>query len=222
MRCCMRTDSSGYIPAALSALSMIASGCPGGVWAGVGGKGGAPGSSNADGSGQSEHNIRVRPERTRAGQNIFFSRAYEKSTSEPDERASEHTHPRGPSFPPHLPAPSYIAVAASLASALVGVGLSIMLSSICVATTTGLPCLLHSSMMVFCSIGTSSGAHSTPRSPRATTETGRPGVRWREEEEEEETRGRRGGVTVSRRGGKPIRNAAVRPGGGDRSRNRGG
>ena len=69
----------------------------------------------------------------------------------------------------YSPAPSYIAVAASLASALVGVGLSIMLSSICVATTLGFPCLLHSSMMVFCNIGTSSGAHSTPRSPLATT-----------------------------------------------------
>ena len=43
------------------------------------------------------------------------------------------------------------------------------LSSICVATTTGLPCARHSSMMFFCRMGTSSGAHSTPRSPRATT-----------------------------------------------------
>jgi len=45
----------------------------------------------------------------------------------------------------------------------------IHLSSICVATTEGFPCLRHSSMMVFCKIGTSSGAHSTPKSPRATT-----------------------------------------------------
>mmetsp|Transcript_34685 Transcript_34685/g.78286 ORF Transcript_34685/g.78286 Transcript_34685/m.78286 type:complete len:248 (+) Transcript_34685:547-1290(+) len=65
-------------------------------------------------------------------------------------------------------APSKTAVATSLASARVGTGCSIMDSSICVATTTGLPILLHSSMILLWIIGTSSGAHSTPKSPRAT------------------------------------------------------
>mmetsp|Transcript_5056 Transcript_5056/g.10202 ORF Transcript_5056/g.10202 Transcript_5056/m.10202 type:complete len:200 (-) Transcript_5056:709-1308(-) len=43
-----------------------------------------------------------------------------------------------------------------------------MLSSICVATTTGLPTFRQVSMIVFCKRGTSSGGHSTPRSPLAT------------------------------------------------------
>ena len=58
---------------------------------------------------------------------------------------------------------------ATRTSALVGVGLSIMDSNIWVATTTGFPCIRHVSMICFCNRGTSSGAHSTPRSPRATT-----------------------------------------------------
>mmetsp|Transcript_2219 Transcript_2219/g.5210 ORF Transcript_2219/g.5210 Transcript_2219/m.5210 type:complete len:214 (-) Transcript_2219:717-1358(-) len=89
-RCCMRTDSSGYLPAALSPLSMMAS------------------------------------------------------------------HP------------SKMAVATSEHSARVGAGESIMLSSICVATITGLPWRRHSSMISFWTMGTSSGGISTPRSPRAT------------------------------------------------------
>mmetsp|Transcript_10847 Transcript_10847/g.32018 ORF Transcript_10847/g.32018 Transcript_10847/m.32018 type:complete len:263 (+) Transcript_10847:481-1269(+) len=89
-RCCMRTDSSGYLPAALSPDSMMAS------------------------------------------------------------------------------QPSKMAVATSEHSARVGAGESIMLSSICVATITGLPCLRHSSMISFWTMGTSSGGISTPRSPRAT------------------------------------------------------
>mmetsp|Transcript_7376 Transcript_7376/g.20504 ORF Transcript_7376/g.20504 Transcript_7376/m.20504 type:complete len:357 (+) Transcript_7376:622-1692(+) len=65
-------------------------------------------------------------------------------------------------------APSYNAVATSLHSALVGVGDSIIDSSICVATTTGTPFDRHRFMMVFWTTGTSSGFISTPRSPRAT------------------------------------------------------
>mmetsp|Transcript_36159 Transcript_36159/g.85607 ORF Transcript_36159/g.85607 Transcript_36159/m.85607 type:complete len:207 (-) Transcript_36159:52-672(-) len=65
-------------------------------------------------------------------------------------------------------APSKIALAMSLASARVGMGLSIMLSSICVATITGLPCRRHSAMISRWTMGTHSIAISTPRSPRAT------------------------------------------------------
>mmetsp|Transcript_30623 Transcript_30623/g.77134 ORF Transcript_30623/g.77134 Transcript_30623/m.77134 type:complete len:283 (-) Transcript_30623:769-1617(-) len=65
-------------------------------------------------------------------------------------------------------APRYRAVATSLTSALVGMGVVIMLSSICVATTTGQPLLLHLSMMDRWRMGTSSCISSTPRSPRAT------------------------------------------------------
>ncbi len=43
-----------------------------------------------------------------------------------------------------------------------------MLSSICVATTTGRPCCRAARTMRFCASGTSSGGSSTPRSPRAT------------------------------------------------------
>mmetsp|Transcript_19641 Transcript_19641/g.67663 ORF Transcript_19641/g.67663 Transcript_19641/m.67663 type:complete len:216 (+) Transcript_19641:1292-1939(+) len=64
--------------------------------------------------------------------------------------------------------PSKMAVATSEHSALVGDGESIMLSSICVATMTGLPCARHSSMISFWTMGTSSAAISTPKSPRAT------------------------------------------------------
>ena len=65
-------------------------------------------------------------------------------------------------------APSNTAPATSDASARVGVGASIIDSSICVATTTGLPTMRHFEMMVFCQPGTCSGGNSTPRSPRAT------------------------------------------------------
>ena len=65
-------------------------------------------------------------------------------------------------------APSKMAVATSVASARVGVGALIMLSSICVATMTGLPQRCAVLMIRFCASGTSSGGSSTPRSPRAT------------------------------------------------------
>ena len=42
-----------------------------------------------------------------------------------------------------------------------------MLSSIWVATTTGLPAFLHSLIIVFCTEGTFSRGNSTPRSPLA-------------------------------------------------------
>mmetsp|Transcript_23125 Transcript_23125/g.45120 ORF Transcript_23125/g.45120 Transcript_23125/m.45120 type:complete len:213 (-) Transcript_23125:626-1264(-) len=61
-----------------------------------------------------------------------------------------------------------MAFATSLASARVGVGEVIMLSSICVATTTGLPTFLMSETMRFWTTGTWWGDSSTPRSPRAT------------------------------------------------------
>ena len=54
------------------------------------------------------------------------------------------------------------------AFARVGVHDSIILSSIYVATTTGLPWLQHLLMICFCSIRTSSCAHLTPKSPLAT------------------------------------------------------
>ena len=65
-------------------------------------------------------------------------------------------------------APSNTAVATSDASARVGDGAEIMLSSICVATTTGRPSWRAARTMRFCASGTSSGGSSTPRSPRAT------------------------------------------------------
>ena len=49
-----------------------------------------------------------------------------------------------------------------------GDGALIMLSSIWVATTTGLPNCRAARTMRFCASGTSSGGSSTPRSPRAT------------------------------------------------------
>ena len=64
--------------------------------------------------------------------------------------------------------PSRIALATSEASARVGRGLSIMLSSICVAVITTLPIAFAISMIRFWSVGTSSVDSSTPRSPRAT------------------------------------------------------
>ena len=65
-------------------------------------------------------------------------------------------------------APSNTAVATSDTSARVGTGAVIMDSSICVATTTGLPSLRAMRVMRFCSPGTFSSGISTPRSPRAT------------------------------------------------------
>ena len=64
--------------------------------------------------------------------------------------------------------PSRIALATSEASALVGRGFSIMLSSIWVAVITTLPAALAIAMIRFWTIGTSSVPISTPRSPRAT------------------------------------------------------
>ena len=61
-----------------------------------------------------------------------------------------------------------MAVATSLTSARVGVGEMIIDSSICVATTTGLPSWRAAATIRFCSGGTPSGGSSTPRSPRAT------------------------------------------------------
>ena len=49
-----------------------------------------------------------------------------------------------------------------------GTGVSIMDSSIWVATTTGRPAARHSRTIAFCTLGTRSGGSSTPRSPRAT------------------------------------------------------
>ena len=65
-------------------------------------------------------------------------------------------------------APSNTAVATSDASALFGEGEAIIDSSIWVATITGFPACLHSSIMSFCIPGTFSGGNSTPKSPRAT------------------------------------------------------
>mmetsp|Transcript_19298 Transcript_19298/g.65578 ORF Transcript_19298/g.65578 Transcript_19298/m.65578 type:complete len:288 (-) Transcript_19298:650-1513(-) len=64
--------------------------------------------------------------------------------------------------------PSRTAMEMSLTSARVGVGYSIMLSSMFVATITGLPSVRHRRMMSVCSIGTSSRGISAPRSPLAT------------------------------------------------------
>ncbi|MMZ62433.1 hypothetical protein D1872_246410 [compost metagenome] len=64
--------------------------------------------------------------------------------------------------------PSKMALATSLASARVGLGLRCIESSICVAVITGLPTRLHFSIMRFCTNGTSSAGISTPKSPRAT------------------------------------------------------
>ena len=65
-------------------------------------------------------------------------------------------------------APSNTAVATSDTSARVGTGEAIMLSSIWVATTTGLPAVRDLLTICFCSPGTRSTGSSTPRSPRAT------------------------------------------------------
>ena len=64
--------------------------------------------------------------------------------------------------------PSRIAFATSLASALVGIGFSIIDSSICVATIQTFLSRIVWSTMYFCTIGTSSGDISMPKSPLAT------------------------------------------------------
>jgi len=61
-----------------------------------------------------------------------------------------------------------MALATSEISARVGRGLTIMLSSICVAVTMGLPKEKERSMMLFWMPGSSVKSISTPRSPRAT------------------------------------------------------
>ena len=65
-------------------------------------------------------------------------------------------------------APSNTAVETSDTSARVGTGLWIIDSSICVATTTGLPARRAIRVICFCRPGTRSTGISTPRSPRAT------------------------------------------------------
>ena len=64
--------------------------------------------------------------------------------------------------------PSRMALATSEASARVGRGFSIMLSSIWVAVMTTRPAALAAAMIFFWTVGTSSVPISTPRSPRAT------------------------------------------------------
>ena len=64
--------------------------------------------------------------------------------------------------------PSRIAFATSLASARVGSGEWIIVSSICVAVITVFPSSSARWMIRFCTSGTSAGPISTPRSPRAT------------------------------------------------------
>ena len=65
-------------------------------------------------------------------------------------------------------APSKTAVATSEASALVGTGVLIIDSSICVATITGLPKTLQAIIIFFWIPGTLEGGNSTPKSPLAT------------------------------------------------------
>ena len=65
-------------------------------------------------------------------------------------------------------APSNTAVATSDTSARVGTGAVIIDSSICVATTTGLPARRAARVICFWMPGTASSGISTPRSPRAT------------------------------------------------------
>ena len=64
--------------------------------------------------------------------------------------------------------PSYTAFATSEISALVGLGLCIIDSSISVAVITRLPKRRHFLMRYFCTAGTSTNGISTPRSPLAT------------------------------------------------------
>ena len=55
-------------------------------------------------------------------------------------------------------------------------GFFCMLSSICVATITGLPAALQSPTIFFCQMATVCSGTSTPRSPRATM---MPSLSWR-------------------------------------------
>src|ERR1700681_1863557 len=64
-------------------------------------------------------------------------------------------------------APSKTAVATSETSARVGTGAVIIDSSICVATTTGLPARRAARVICFWMPGSFSSGISTPRSPRA-------------------------------------------------------
>mmetsp|Transcript_34010 Transcript_34010/g.56314 ORF Transcript_34010/g.56314 Transcript_34010/m.56314 type:complete len:215 (+) Transcript_34010:424-1068(+) len=63
---------------------------------------------------------------------------------------------------------SRTALVTSATSARVGRGLACMLSSIWVATTTGLPRATHKATISFCQVTTCSMGISTPRSPLAT------------------------------------------------------
>ena len=65
-------------------------------------------------------------------------------------------------------APSKTAIDTSETSARVGTGAVIIDSSICVATTTGLPARRAARVICFWMPGTASSGISTPRSPRAT------------------------------------------------------
>ena len=65
-------------------------------------------------------------------------------------------------------APSKMALATSDDSALVGLGFLIILSSICVAQTIGLPARLQRPIIIFCARKIFSVGISMPRSPRAT------------------------------------------------------
>ena len=65
-------------------------------------------------------------------------------------------------------APSKTEFATSFTSARVGRGEVIILSSICVATITGLEAARHFLAIIFCNNGTCSIGISTPRSPLAT------------------------------------------------------
>mmetsp|Transcript_12972 Transcript_12972/g.45038 ORF Transcript_12972/g.45038 Transcript_12972/m.45038 type:complete len:388 (-) Transcript_12972:477-1640(-) len=64
--------------------------------------------------------------------------------------------------------PSSTALATSVASARVGLGAAIMLSSICVAVMTGFAARLHLRIIIFCTQKILLSAISIPRSPRAT------------------------------------------------------
>jgi hypothetical protein len=66
-------------------------------------------------------------------------------------------------------APSKTALATSETSARVGVGFSVMVSSIWVATMQALPARSARLTRRFCVRGTSASGISTPRSPRATS-----------------------------------------------------
>ena len=65
-------------------------------------------------------------------------------------------------------APSYIALATSVTSALVGVGFSIIDSRRCVATIDLLPCFAVEYIILLWILGKSARSVSIPRSPLAT------------------------------------------------------